>query len=171
MWCIKKYKCHCVKNACIRSYSGPQFPAFGLKKERYDGVSLYIQSKCGKMQTRITPNTDTFHAVCTFSRFLFSQKKFIIDAWQGPEFTSVQYFFLSDFAENVASIWTRMSHPLSRYFAQNQWKSVCKFQIILQGQRRIQNPVKHLRWRFFTRIVKVVNYFRKKLQLRCLTRF
>ena len=25
-------------------------------------VSLRIQSECGKMQTRITPNTDTFHA-------------------------------------------------------------------------------------------------------------
>ena len=27
-------------------------------------VSLGIQSKCGKMRTRITPNTDTFYAVC-----------------------------------------------------------------------------------------------------------
>ena len=26
------------------------------------GISLRIQSVCGKMQTRITPNTDTFHA-------------------------------------------------------------------------------------------------------------
>ena len=31
-----------------------------------DSVSLRIQSECGKMGTRITPNTDTFHAVyCT----------------------------------------------------------------------------------------------------------
>ena len=27
------------------------------------GVSLRIQSECGKIRTRITPNTDTFHAV------------------------------------------------------------------------------------------------------------
>ena len=27
------------------------------------GVSLRIQSKCGKIRTRITPNTDTFYAV------------------------------------------------------------------------------------------------------------
>ena len=27
------------------------------------GVSLHIQFECGKTQTRITPNTDTFHAV------------------------------------------------------------------------------------------------------------
>ena len=33
--------------------------------ERYGvyGVSLRIQSECGKIRTRITPNTDTFHGV------------------------------------------------------------------------------------------------------------
>ena len=41
------------------------FPAFELNTERY-GVSLQIQSKCGKIRTRITPNTDTFHAVLIF---------------------------------------------------------------------------------------------------------
>ena len=35
---------HCVKSIRIRSY----------------GVSLRIQSECGKIRTRITPNTDTF---------------------------------------------------------------------------------------------------------------
>ena len=33
--------------------------------KRY-GVSLRIQSECGKIRTRITPNTDTFHAVLLF---------------------------------------------------------------------------------------------------------
>ena len=33
-----------------------------MNTERYR-VSLRIQSECGKMRTRITPNTDTFHAV------------------------------------------------------------------------------------------------------------
>ena len=47
------------KRVRIRSYSGPYFPAFGLSTERY-GVSLRIQSECGKIQTRITPDTDTF---------------------------------------------------------------------------------------------------------------
>ena len=55
-------KSHCVKSVHIRSYSSPYFPAFGLNTERY-GVSLHIQSKSGKMRTRITPNTDNFHAV------------------------------------------------------------------------------------------------------------
>ena len=53
---------HYVKIFRIRSYFGPHFPAFGLNTERY-GVSLRIQSESGKMRTRITPNTDTFHAV------------------------------------------------------------------------------------------------------------
>ena len=61
---------HCIKNVRIRSCSGPHFPAFGLNKEKY-GVSLRIQSKYGKMRTRITPNVDTFYAVIT-SKFLIS---------------------------------------------------------------------------------------------------
>ena len=53
---------HCVKSVCIRSNSGPYFRAFGLNTERY-GVFLRIQSECGKMRTKITPNTDIFHTV------------------------------------------------------------------------------------------------------------
>ena len=44
-------------------------PAFGLNTERY-GVSLGIQSKCGKIRTRITPNTSTFYAVFEESLYL-----------------------------------------------------------------------------------------------------
>ena len=50
---------HSVKIVRIRGYSGPYFPGFGLNTERYS-VSLRIQSECGKILTRITPNTDTF---------------------------------------------------------------------------------------------------------------
>ena len=53
----KKFRC--VKSVPIRSYYGLHFLAFGLDTERY-GVSLRIQSKCGKMGTIVTPNTDTF---------------------------------------------------------------------------------------------------------------
>ena len=53
---------HCVKSIRIRSYSGQYFPALGLHTERYE-VSPRIQSECGKIRTRITPNTDTSHAV------------------------------------------------------------------------------------------------------------
>ena len=51
---------HCVKGVRIRIYYSP--PASGLNTERYS-LSLRIQSKCGEMRTRITPNTDTFYVV------------------------------------------------------------------------------------------------------------
>ena len=53
---------HYVKSVRICIYSGPHFSAFGLNMERYE-VSLCIQSECGKMHTRITPNADTFYTV------------------------------------------------------------------------------------------------------------
>ena len=52
---------HCVKSVRIRSFLGPYFPLFGQNTQ-------LIQSKCGKMQTRKTPNTDTFHAVSHFQK-------------------------------------------------------------------------------------------------------
>ena len=56
---------HCVKNVRIRKFSGSHFPAFGLNTEQRYGVSLPIQSKCGKIRTRKTSNTYTFQAVKT----------------------------------------------------------------------------------------------------------
>ena len=53
---------HCVKSVRIWSFSGPDFPVFGLNTERCRG-SLRVQSKCEKTRTRKTLNTDTFHAV------------------------------------------------------------------------------------------------------------
>ena len=52
---------HCVKSVCIRSFSGPYFPTFGLNTERYR-ISP-IQSERGKILTGETPDTNTFHAV------------------------------------------------------------------------------------------------------------
>ena len=60
--CLK----YCVESVRIENYSSPYFPAFRLNTDRY-GVSLRIQSKCGKIQTRITQNTDTFHAMNLFN--------------------------------------------------------------------------------------------------------
>ena len=51
---------HCVKSIRIRSFSGPDFPAFGLNTERYR-LFFRIQHECGKIRTRKTPDTDTFH--------------------------------------------------------------------------------------------------------------
>ena len=53
---------HCLKSVRTRSFSSLYFSAFILNTERY-GVSLRIQSECGKMWTRKTPNMDTFNAV------------------------------------------------------------------------------------------------------------
>ena len=51
-----------MKSVRIRSFAGLYLHIFGLDTERY-GVSLRIHSECGKIRTRKTPNTDTFHAV------------------------------------------------------------------------------------------------------------
>ena len=59
---LRNKKLHCVKSVRIRSYSGPYFNVFGLNRERYR-VYLPIQSECGKIRTRVTPNTDTFYLV------------------------------------------------------------------------------------------------------------
>ena len=53
---------HCLKNVRIQSFSGPYFLTFILNTKRY-GVSLHIQSECGKIRNRKTPNTGTFYAV------------------------------------------------------------------------------------------------------------
>ena len=62
--CYKRSR-HCVKSVRIRSYSTTHFPAFWLNTDRYS-ISLRIQSECGNMRTRITPNMDTFYAVRIF---------------------------------------------------------------------------------------------------------
>ena len=59
---LKDHLIQCMKSVRIRSFSGTYFPAFGLNTERYF-VSFRIQSKCGKIRTRKTPNTDFFHAM------------------------------------------------------------------------------------------------------------
>ena len=94
-------KWHCAKCVRIRSYFGLHFPTLGLNTERYSvslliqsecgkmiprderyGVSFGIQSKCGKMRTRITPNTNVFHAVWHASlRLFFKTLLWIILQW------------------------------------------------------------------------------------------
>ena len=53
-------------------------------------VSLRIQSKCGKMRTRITSNTDTFHALSTFKR----QKNYCVNLFLKEKKGSVFGFLL-----------------------------------------------------------------------------
>ena len=57
---------HCVKSVHIRSYSSPHFPHSDCIWRDIEYLSIFsIQSKCGKMRTRVTPNMDTFDALST----------------------------------------------------------------------------------------------------------
>ena len=59
---------HCVKRVRIRRFSPPYFLAFGLNTEIYS-INLRIQSKCRKIRTRKTLNTDTFYAMMPLDFF------------------------------------------------------------------------------------------------------
>ena len=62
--CYSFFYCnfHCVKSVRVRSYPGPHF--LHSNWIRKDTEYLFVFSRnAGKVQTRITPNTDTFHAV------------------------------------------------------------------------------------------------------------
>ena len=68
---------HYLKKYLIRSYSIQHFPAFRLNTER-NSASLRSHSECGKMQTRITPNTDSFHAVTDKKYNKMSKKNYFL---------------------------------------------------------------------------------------------
>ena len=61
------------KRVRIRSYSGPHFPRIfphsdWIRRDaEYDTYSVRMRENAGKMQTRITPNTDYFYAVLVFN--------------------------------------------------------------------------------------------------------
>ena len=73
----RRAEIQCVKSVRIQSFSGPYFLAFGLNTERCE-VSFRTHSEYEKIQTRKSPNTDTFQAGCTlqntanFGEVLFS---------------------------------------------------------------------------------------------------
>ena len=70
-----------VRSGVKCPYSGPYFPAYGLKIERYR-VLFRIQSKYGKMRARITPNTDTSYAVQVVQLNIVKViKSFAADIW------------------------------------------------------------------------------------------
>ena len=66
---------YCVKSVHIRSQSSPDFSRIQIEYGS-DSVSFCIQSECGNTQTRITSNTDTFHAVIHTSERLFAAANF-----------------------------------------------------------------------------------------------
>ena len=58
-----------MESVFIQSFSGPYFPTFRTNTERY-GLSLQIQSECGKIWTRKTPNRDTSHPMIVLDNLL-----------------------------------------------------------------------------------------------------
>ena len=85
---VKSFSCsdnvlvfYCVKSVHIRSFSGAYFPVFGLNTDIYR-VFLRIQSKCGKIRTTKTLNTDTFHTVFfSFMLTIFSMVFWNLYCW------------------------------------------------------------------------------------------
>ena len=77
---------HCVKRIRIRSYSGRHFFRIfpHLDWIRRD-TPVRMRENLGKMQTRITPNTDSFYAVSVTESFFKQNSKCF---W----ITSLQYY-------------------------------------------------------------------------------
>ena len=65
---IKVNECSLREKCPYSDFSGLYFPAFGLNLEIYR--NLRIQSKCKKVRTRKTTNTDTFYAVIISEEFI-----------------------------------------------------------------------------------------------------
>ena len=118
-----------------------------------------FQSKCGKIRTRITPNTDTFYAVwqicCKIHCMNFLHSLVFISYHIYLEINGMLIKKTRTWKWNV------------RFLEKNgEWCS---------HQRRIQKPGKRLRWiKLFAKIIngwKVINYFCKKFHLWCLAWF
>ena len=104
---------HCDKSFYIRSFSVPYFPVLGLNMERYC-VSLRIQSKCGKMRTRKTTNTETFlrsHSLLAMECSLLAAKLFKKSTY--PHFTAYMSFHIigypSTATDCIPCLWFNLS--------------------------------------------------------------
>ena len=67
-WCDTSLRKKCT-------YSELFWSLFSSIRTEYG--ELRIQSECGKIQTRITPNTDIFHAVLITSWYIFEVRYWI----------------------------------------------------------------------------------------------
>ena len=74
---------HCVKSVCIRSFSCPYFPAFGLSTERYR-VSLRIQSEYLEIRTvfsRIRTKISKYGHISRSDGYTFSYWLLFFTSW------------------------------------------------------------------------------------------
>ena len=122
-----------VKSTRVRRFTGPYFSAFGLNTERY-GVSIRIQSECGKIRTRKTPNTETFHTLQmkdyfqNFVREVFCKKLFLKSF---AEFTGKTLCWIPGFSCNF--IKKRLQHRCSpvnfaEFLTAPILKNICEYQ-------------------------------------------
>ena len=115
---------HCVKSVRIRSFTGSYFPAFELNEDKYS-VSLHIQFECGKIRTRKTPNTNTFHVMGFIAQNAPAQSRFFY-----------QYYF--DFCQPNRLIWKKTRSRSTCLVGLGQ---VCPFSLrVLQKWPKIKVP-------------------------------
>ena len=105
-----------LKSVLTRSYPGQHFPALGLNTEKY-GVSLRIQSECGKTRTRITSNRDTFYAVVLTKGIAW---KYVKNYWLQKLF-SIQTFCMEKKLHNI--FWNTNTTDIINPF----WWALTKF--------------------------------------------
>ena len=88
-------------------------------------VSLHIQSECGKIRTRKTPNTDTFYAVISFAFLVLHccitlKFHYLIIALTVVHFHAI--FLLSNY---VMLHFRRADHYISNEMARGKFQLTC----------------------------------------------
>ena len=115
---------HSVKSVLIQSFSGPYFPAFGLNSERC--------SVCGNIRTRKTPNTDTFHAVSSYSHWINPFNMFQVKSFPSRS-------FLEDSTSHSLPVWGKISWVRWKTNERtNKWKKPSKKKIKNKLKDRLQ---------------------------------
>lgn len=96
---------HCVKRAFIRSYSGPE-----SIRSYYPTFELNIQSKHRKIRTKITPNTDTLHAMCLTYNSTIREKHFRwnCELWDQSNNEQIYRYFV--FVSSILCCWERFAY-------------------------------------------------------------
>ena len=117
-WCFHEVKWeHSLREKCPYSeFSGAYFPAFGLN----------IQSKCGKIRTRKTPNTDTFQQWLSRNG-LISGLKWIMTLHLSPILLPVSEFVVKNMfklSSSYASTYTQQTFAFSNLKKRNTKKGV-----------------------------------------------
>ena len=124
---------HCVKCVGIRGFSGPYFPT----------LSLRIQAESGKVRTRKTPNTDTFHALWqkeAILNIIFKQITITINEWKDERRDKIWRKFLFK-SMKFSMAWkysvTHNKQKTGIFFV--NWKFDTYFKFFIKGKQRYEN--------------------------------